>query len=241
MDTSGSFFTETDGDLIRSFRYHPESSVEFKTAKQDIKILDTVIFGKTLFIDGILQSSLKDEEIYHRKLVHPALGHKPSAKTVCILGGGEGATAREVLKHPHIESVVMIDWDKELVEYFRDKEPSWHKGALVDPRITLEYSDIFQILDEPRKYDIILIDLVDPDFDNELWKGLFETIPKWLNPKGVLVANAGGIFPWDANDISQTELCLKKGFGSVQHLLYKYKAFVPSFGREWSFVYAELV
>lgn len=239
MDTQT--FTEIDNEMIRSFRYRPETSVEFKTAKQDVKILDTLLFGKTLFIDGVLQSSLKDEEIYHKKLVHPALGHKPNAKTVCILGGGEGATAREVLKYKQIESVVMIDWDQELVEYFRDKETSWHKGALLDPRIHLEHSDIFEIINEPRKYDVIFIDLVDPDFENELWAKLFQTLPQWLNPKGVLVANTGGVFPWDFQITSTCETFIKQGFGSLAHSMYKYKTFVPSFGREWSFVYAELV
>jgi spermidine synthase len=236
-----STFTETDGEMIRSFRYKTASSIEFKTAKQDVKILDTLLFGKTLFIDGVLQSSTRDEEIYHRKLVHPALGHKKDAKTVCILGGGEGATAREVLKYTNIESVVMIDWDKELVEFFRDKEPSWHQGALFDPRVTLEHSDIFEVLHEPRQYDIIIIDLVDPDFENEVWVQLFHKISRWLHPKGVLVANTGGVFPWDSADTNRCEELLVEGLHGTPHSVYKYKTFVPSFGREWSFVYVELV
>jgi spermidine synthase len=234
-------FTETDDEMIRSFRYWPETSVEFKTAKQDVKILDTVLFGKTLFIDGVLQSSVKDEEIYHRKLVHPALGHKPHAKTVCILGGGEGATAREVLKYKNVESVTMIDWDKELVEYFRDKETAWHKGALLDPRVTLEHSDIFEVLNEPRKYDVIIIDLTDPEFEDGCWGELFVTITRWLNPEGVLVANTGGMFPWDLTTTTKAEELLKAGLGTTPHTLYKYKQFVPSFGREWTFVHCRLI
>lgn len=239
MDTST--FTETDGEMIRSFRYKPSTSVEFKTAKQDVKILDTLLFGKTLFIDGVLQSSTKDEEIYHKKLVHPALGHKRDAKTVCILGGGEGATAREVLKYTNIESVVMIDWDKELVEFFRDKEPSWHQGALFDPRVTLEHSDIFEVLSEPRGYDVLIIDLVDPDFENKVWEQLFHTITRWLNPKGALVANTGGVFPWDSADTIRCEELFKEGLKDTPHSMHRYKTFVPSFGREWSFVYVELI
>jgi len=239
MDTQ--IFTETDGEMIRSFRYWPETSVEFKTDKQDVKILDTVLFGKTLFLDGVLQSSVKDEEIYHRKLVHPALGHAPHAKNVCILGGGEGATAREVLKYKNVESVTMIDWDKELVEYFRDKEPSWHKGALLDSRVTLEHSDIFQVLKEPRKYDVIIIDLTDPEFEDGCWGELFVNITRWLNPGGVLVANTGGMFPWDFTTTTHAENLLKAGLGTTPHTIYKYKQFVPSFGREWTFVHCRLV
>jgi spermidine synthase len=239
MDTQN--FTEIDGEMIRSFRYHPATSIEFKTTKQDVKILDTVLFGKTLFIDGVLQSSLKDEGIYHRKLVHPALGHAPHARTVCILGGGEGATAREVLKYKNIESVTMIDWDRELVEYFRDNEPAWHKGALVDARVHLEHSDIFEVLRESRKYDVIIMDLTDPEFEDGSWSELFVTIPRWLNEKGVLVANTGGILPWDFTNTMKAEELIKAGLGDTPHTMYKYKQFVPSFGREWSFVHCRLV
>jgi spermidine synthase len=239
MDTQ--FFTETDGEMIRSFRYHPATSIEFKTAKQDVKILDTVLFGKTLFLDGVLQSSLKDEDIYHRKLVHPALGHMTHAKSVCIIGGGEGATAREVLKYKNIETVTMIDWDRELVEYFRDKEPSWHKGALLDPRIRLEHSDIFQVINEARKYDVIIVDLTDPDFEQDEWMTFFKKIPAWLSPGGVLVANTGGMFPWDSSSTSKAEELLKVGLELTPHCMYKYKQFVPSFGREWTFVHCRLI
>jgi len=239
MDTQ--FFTETDGEMIRSFRYHPATSIGFKTTKQDVKILDTVLFGKTLFLDGVLQSSLRDEEIYHRKLVHPALGHAPHAKSVCIVGGGEGATVREVLKYKHIESVTMIDWDRELVEYFRDKEPSWHKGALLDPRVLLEHLDIFQILDESRKYDVVIIDLTDPDLEENKWNTFFVKISTWLNPGGVLVANTGGMFPWDLTTTTKCEELLKRGLGDTPHTMYKYKQFVPSFGREWTFVHCRLI
>jgi spermidine synthase len=239
MDTKT--FTETDGETIRSFRYRPETSLEFTTARQDVKILDTLLFGKTLFLDGMLQSSVKDEEIYHRKLVHPVLGHKADAKTVCILGGGEGATVREVLKYKNIESVTMIDWDQELVEYFRDKEPAWHKGALLDPRVKLEHSDIFQVLDEPRKYDVIIMDLIDPDFEEDCWNELFRKILKWLNPKGALVANTGGVFPWDTSAPEKAQACIQSSSEDLEYSTYKYKVFVPSFGREWSFVHVSLI
>jgi spermidine synthase len=239
MDTK--LFTETDGEMIRSFRYRPETSIEFKTEKQDVKILDTVLFGKTLFLDGVLQSSLMDEEIYHRKLVHPALGHSPNAKSVCVLGGGEGATVREVLKYKNIESVTMIDWDKQLVDYFREKESSWHKGALLDPRVKLEHSDIFKLLHESRKYDVIIVDLTDPDFENEQWRELFRQILQWLNPHGTLVANTGGIYPWDCSSPVKAQECMKQSIGDLEYSTYKYKQFVPSFSREWSFVLVRLI
>ena len=230
-------FTERDGESIRTFRYKSETSVFFKTARQDVMILDTTLFGRTLFLDGILQSSEKDEEMYHRMLVHPIFGtntHLP--KKVLILGGGEGATLREVLKWKDVSSVTMLDWDSELVKYFRNNEPSWHKGAFEDPRVSLEFSDIFEVIDEKRYYDRILVDLVDPDLKEERWRNLFKKLVGWLSPGGSMNINAGGIFPWDDGNVPDIETLLKEAMGDEKYQLHRNKKWIPSFGREWAFV-----
>jgi spermidine synthase len=229
-------FTERDGEMIRIFRYKPETSVFFKTARQDVAILDTVLYGRTLFLDGILQSSERDEEMYHRMLVHTAMGTagKTEMKNILILGGGEGATLREVLKW-NTQKITMLDWDRELVEYFRDHEPTWHKGALNDSRVTLEYSDVFEAIQQQRRYGVILMDLVDPDMENEQWKGLVERLVDWLEPDGCLIVNAGGVFPWDSENASKIEACFKT-LGGEKSSVIKYKKWIPSFGREWAFI-----
>ncbi|CAN0918475.1 Thermospermine synthase ACAULIS5 [Linum grandiflorum] len=79
---------------------------------QDIALLDTKPFGKALVIDGKMQSAEADEFVYHESLVHPSLLSHPSPRTVFIMGGGEGSTAREALKHKSIHKVVMCDIDK---------------------------------------------------------------------------------------------------------------------------------
>ncbi|XP_020977111.1 thermospermine synthase ACAULIS5-like isoform X2 [Arachis ipaensis] len=79
---------------------------------QDIALLDTKPFGKALVIDGKLQSAETDEFIYHECLVHPPLLHHPNPKNVFIMGGGEGSTARELLRHNTIDKVIMCDIDE---------------------------------------------------------------------------------------------------------------------------------
>ena len=153
-------YTESDGGLTRIFTYHPETSLHFKTERQTVDILDTEAFGRTLFIDGISQSSQKDEAIYHEHLVHPLLSRFSPDKpiSVCILGGGEGATAREVLKWKNVDQVTMIDWDHELIEHFKTKEFAWNQGAFSDPRLIVETRDIFELFNEDRQYDAIIVD-----------------------------------------------------------------------------------
>jgi spermidine synthase len=231
-------FIERDDEMIRVFRYRPESSVFLKTARQSVAILDTVLFGRTLFLDGILQSAEKDEDIYHRLLVHPVMPSQKEKLNVLVLGGGEGATLREVLKWKNVANVTMIDWDEELVDYFRTKEPTWHKGSFNDPRVTLEFRDVFTLLNEHRKYDIILVDLVDPDLEDSRWKQLFEHLLTWLEPFGAMNVNSGGVFPWDMGNVPAIYDILEKSIQAtgISYQLSKAKKFVPSFGREWAFV-----
>lgn len=224
-------FTERDNGVIRTFQYCPESSFEFKTSKQDVKILDTFLFGKTLFLDGVLQSSVRDEAIYHSALVHTIMEKHPNAKSVCVIGGGEGATVREVLKWQSVGHVVMIDWDEELVNFFREHEWTWHKGALKSPKVHYECLDIFEASKQTRMYDVVIIDLTDPDMSDVCWQDLVKRLAKWVRPGGGFIMNAGGVLPWDQGAVPQIKQCLSNYFPVVS-----FKTFVPSFCREWAFI-----
>ena len=234
MPTRMESYTETDGEFIRTFLYKPETSVFFKTKKQDVAILDTPTFGRTLFLDGILQSSEKDEEIYHRKIVHPVMFHLKDKQNVLILGGGEGATLREVCKYDSekIATITMIDWDQELVNYYRNHEPTWHKGAFEDLRVRLEFADVFDLIGQTREYDVIIVDLIDPDVSDPRWKELLKTLYSWLPETGTMSINAGGFLPWDMKDVVELEQYLRKIAGLQK--VFKMRCFCPSFGREWA-------
>lgn len=141
-----------------------------------VEIVERPNWGLACYMDNCIQSCLLDEKIYHEALVTPVMSD--SVKNVLIIGGGEGATAREVLKWP-VEKVDMIEWDKDVVELFR-KYPEWSQGAWDDPRLTIEYSDIFNKTIS-TKYDVIIIDLFEPCEDNvtqmsNLLKNLYNCI-----------------------------------------------------------------
>ena len=86
-----------------------------RTAFQNVAVLRTQTFGKMLVLDGDTQSSQHDEKIYHETLVHPALAAVGDRSDILILGGGEGATLREVLRHPGVRRCTMVDIDGEVV------------------------------------------------------------------------------------------------------------------------------
>jgi thermospermine synthase len=133
------------------------------TPFQKVEVLDTEPFGHVLMLDGVLNSAEKDEYIYHESLVQPAMLAHPHPRTVFIGGGGEGATLREVLRHPSVEKAVMVDIDGDLVEVFRRDLPQYPQGAFDDPRTELIFDDAKKQLEEyDGLFDVIVLDLADP-------------------------------------------------------------------------------
>ena len=134
-----------------------------KTAFQNVEIIETDFFGRCLIIDGKIQSSQFDEYIYHETLIQPAMVLHPEPKKIFVAGGGEGAVLREILKHPSVEKVVMVDIDKEAVELCKKYLPEWSQGTFEDPRVEVVYMDARKYLEENKeKWDIIFLDLPEP-------------------------------------------------------------------------------
>src|SRR5919201_2788966 len=97
-----------------------------RTAFQNVTILDTHDYGKMLIIDDQPQSAEEDEYIYHEALVHPAMMTHPDPRRVLIIGGGEGATLREVLRYGSVECATMVDIDGELIALCKEHLEDWH-------------------------------------------------------------------------------------------------------------------
>jgi spermidine synthase len=106
-----------------------------------IDIVDTHEYGRMLFLDGIAQSAEQDEFIYHESLVHPPMLMHPDPRHVCVVGGAEGATLREVTKYQQVDRIVMVDIDEELVNVCRQYLEAWSAGAYEDPRLELHLLD----------------------------------------------------------------------------------------------------
>jgi len=158
-------------------------------------------WGVTCFMDDMIQSCEMDEELYHHMLVFPSMYTKKDAKRVMIMGGGEGATAREVLRWSSVEHIDMYDWDKDVVQLFQNKYPQWAKGAWTSPKLHLHFDNIFDIISTPpeQPYDVIIIDLFDPEEENRLqWAYLFEYLSAWAAPHAIIVAYAGIVNPYVA-------------------------------------------
>ena len=131
-----------------------------ETRFQRVEIVCAEGYGLVLFLNGQRQSSAADEFIYHEILVHPAMFRHPAPARVFIAGGGEGAVAREVLRHTTVEAVTQVDIDGQMVELCQRYLPAWNAGTYEDPRLQLVIGDALAHLQETaERYDVIFLDL----------------------------------------------------------------------------------
>jgi len=207
-----------------------------KSRFQDISIVDSFSFGRMLVLDGYPQSAETDEKIYHECLVQPVMFLQPGAKKVLILGGGEGATLREVLKHRNVEKAVMVDIDEELVRICEEHLPEWSAGAFKDPRAELVFGDAFSWIDNCReKFDVVILDLTDPG-ESELSKRIFsrefmEKLKGIMSPSGMGAIQSGRTDPQKIHLFSGVFRTLLDVFPHAR----SYMDYIPSFLESWGF------
>lgn len=213
--------------------------VSKQTPFQTIDIAETYEYGKCLFLDGKMQSSFKDEYIYHELLIHPAMITHPNPKKAFIVGGGEGSALREILKYNTIESAVMVDIDKEVVELSRQYLPEWHQGAFDDPRTVLLYEDARKYLENTEdKYDLIVIDITEPVKGGPSYllftKEFYHIVMDCLTEDGIISLQA-------ASTNIVNNLCHVSIYRTIKEVFPVVRPFqiiVPSFDAVWGIIIA---
>jgi thermospermine synthase len=204
-----------------------------KSKWQHVDLVDLQPFGRVLMIDGLVQSCQSDEFVYHESLVHPAMLMHPNPKTVYIGGGGEGSTAREVLRHMSVEKCMMVDIDGDVVDFCRKFLPE-NTAAFADPRLELIIDDAKAVLENASGFDVIIMDLDDPLEGGpcyQLYSMEFYTMLKAkLNPGGIFVTQSG------AAGIKMMEAVFTPVHSTVRHVFPAARAYnqaVYSFMDEW--------
>lgn len=160
---------------------------------QSLAIYQSARFGRVLALDGIVQTTESDEFIYHEILTHlPMLAHG-NAREVAIIGGGDGGTLREVLKHP-LQRATMVEIDPHVVELCRTHLPSLSDGAFDDPRADLVIADGARFVAQTdRRFDVLIIDSTDPVGPAEVLfsEQFYRDCQASLAPGGILVTQNG--------------------------------------------------
>ena len=206
-----------------------------KSKFQAVHIADLNPLGKTLFMDGKMQSSEIDEFVYHESLVHPVMLAHPNPKSVFIGGGGEFATAREVMRHKTVKRCVMVDIDEVACDMCREHLPEWNAGAYEDERMETHYEDAYGWLENcNEKFDVIIMDICDPQEAGPGMRLYYQAfykmvLTKCLNPGGLLVTQSGA-----GNIATDTFAVIHNTLKSAFDHVVPYVTNVVSFGSDWA-------
>jgi spermidine synthase len=217
-------------------------TVKVKEAKhvqskyQEILLLDTYEYGKMLVLDGAVQTTERDEFIYHEMLAHPALIKHQNPERVLVIGGGDGGTVREVLKHPSVKEVHLCEIDEDVINISKQYLPTI-SCELNNPKVSIFVEDGNKFLDERKEYyDVILLDLSDPVGPAEaLFKRAFyEKVKASLRKNGIMTAQTESPF--------LQEEYFKTAVKEIQKVFKNYGtylAFIPTYpAGMWSFTMA---
>lgn len=220
------WFNEDTQNAVRlSFRtkktlYHEESKY------QKLDIIETDFFGRVMLLDGLVMLTEKDEFIYHDMITHVPMAVSPHAKNALIIGGGDGGTARELLRYPSIERVDMVDIDEMVSRAAIDFFPKL-AVAFKDKRLFTHYENGIEFIAKSKEnYDLIIIDSTDPIGPGE---GLFTTefytnCKKRLIKSGILVSQSETA-QWNAPLVAS----IYEKQAKIFPVLKLYQAFIPTY------------
>ncbi len=164
-----------------------------KTEHQDLMIFENNRFGRVMSLDGAVQTTEKDEFIYHEMFAHvPILAHG-NVRNVLIIGGGDGGAARQVMKHNDIEAT-LVDIDRTVIDLSAKYMPSVSGGAFNNPRLEIVVADGCKFVKETDlKWDVIIIDSTDPHGPGEVLysQEFYADCKSCLNDGGIIVTQNG--------------------------------------------------
>lgn len=233
-----------DKDSKHRWIYHriKKHVVSKKTNFQQVDFIDTHDLGLVVILDNKIQSTEVDEFVYHEALVHPAMITHPDPKNILIIGGGEGATLREVLKHPTVKRAVMVDIDKEFVHLCKKYLKKWHQSSFDDERVELIFTDAREYIKKTNfLFDIIISDISDPVEEGPaqklFTKEFYSFIKSILKPEGIFITHATAAF-YTSNKSISTEIF--KMFSDIFQLSDFYYEYIPSFSSLWAFTIGSL-
>ena len=200
---------------------------------QHLEVLDTDVYGRMLVLDGAIQTTVKDEFVYHEMISLVALNTHPNPEHVLVVGGGDGGAIREIVKHPKVKKATLVEIDPAVINAAKKYLPEISVG-LDDPKVEIRVEDgIRHIAESKGKYDIIIVDSTDPVgpavglFEKDFYKGIFDA----LKNDGIFVAQTES--PFLTADLVRS---VYKDVKSIFPITKLYLAFIPTYpGGMWSF------
>jgi spermidine synthase len=238
MYTRNVWFTDKDDSQALSLRFTGEVFYDVQSPFQRVRILESYKYGKMLALDDMVMTTEQDEFHYHEMISHPAMFTHGNVKNVLVIGGGDGGTVREILRHEGVEKVTMVEIDGEVIKSCKEFLPNI-AAAFDNPKLELIVDDGIAFIKEatPASYDLIIVDGSDPVGPAE---GLFSVsfytnCYKALKADGILVAQ-GESPKFNEKAFAELNHTLQDIFGADKAPVSLF--FVPTYPTGmWSFQY----
>lgn len=204
---------------------------QIQSPYQKVEVFDTQQFGKLFRLDGRMMTSEADEFFYHECMTHPAALSHPNPESILVIGGGDGGSSEELLKHPSVKRIVMAELDPVVIDISKKWLGSIHNGAFDDPRLEVKIGDGFEFVKStPERFDMIVLDLTDPDTPafHLYSEQFFRMCQRILRPGGMLTLHLG-------SPVYQAETVRKNAanLGKVFHHVAPMSLYVPLYGSLW--------
>ena len=200
---------------------------EQRTGHQQLVIFETPTWGRVMALDGIVQTTERDEFIYHEMLTHVPLFAHPRPRSVLIIGGGDGGMLREVLRHAQLEEIVQVEIDAGVIEFCKQYLPRHSAGAFDNPRAQIVIDDGVEFVSRSeRRFDVIISDCTDPVGPGEVLfsSRFYAGVKRCLKPGGIFVAQNGVAFV-QTDEVTTSAQRLAAHFSDVGF----YSAAVPTY------------
>ncbi|NJK89781.1 MAG: polyamine aminopropyltransferase [Myxococcales bacterium] len=233
----GAWYEETfDGKVRVAFKFQ-RTLLSKRSPFQTIEVFETDAFGRALALDGLMMTSERDEFYYHEMLVHPPMAIAPSRERVLVIGGGDGGTVREILRHGDVKSVTMVEIDGEVVAACRELLPSI-ASCFDHPKLDLRIEDGIRYVAAcpPESFDLILLDGSDPVGPAEglFNRSFYENVRRALKPRGIFALQSESPI-LQRRVFLEVQNTLQSVFGAVR----PYFGVVPIYGASlWSWTVA---
>jgi spermidine synthase len=222
---------------ILELRYRVKRSLYSEESDfQQIDIVETEGFGKMLFNDSIVMLSERDEFVYHEMISHVPLFVHPGVERVLVIGGGDGGTVRELLRHASVTHCRLVEIDKLVVEGCRKHIPQT-AAALDDPRVTVTIGDgVAFVAETDERYDLVIVDSTDPIGPATPLFGeqFYANVQRILTANGIAISQAES--PYYEPDCQSSMLTILGGLFERVHLYNYVNLTYP--GGLWSFTFA---
>ncbi len=200
---------------------------ESETEHQHLVIFENRAFGRVMALDGIVQTTERDEFIYHEMMIHVPLMAHGATRRVLIIGGGDGGSLREALKYPQMQSITQVEIDASVIDICKSYLPAHSCGAFDHPKAKVVIDDGFRYVKESKEsFDVIVCDSTDPVGPGEVLysEEFFAACRRCLVEGGIMVGHTG-VGWFQTTEAIQVNQRLRSSFASVNF----YCAAVPTY------------